>query len=295
MAMQQHPHYASTIEALGGRVTKQTFMENGRPLGQAQVVKRCLGPLKLAWIPRGPIWADGVEMGDKQEVLQHLRAQQPKCALRLITPNTSADTPLLRKMSYREVAPGQTFASLDLTLPAQARLTAQHRKWRNRLRHAQSCAWRYETRPFQPINDAPLLKLEVQQRRERRYRALPPSFTQAWATANRNAAQLFLAHDQNEMIAFVLILIHAPSASYHIGWSNTAGRHNSCHNALLWRASNWLAQRGIERFELGIVNPARMPGLTRFKTGIGARCHTTGPTMLARPQVRVPKLWPSVA
>ncbi|MFK7937866.1 MAG: GNAT family N-acetyltransferase [Roseovarius sp.] len=295
MAMQQHPNYASTIETLGGKVQHLTCHDGAKPLGHVQILRRKLGPLQVAWVPRGPVWTPDISPSDKREMWAQMRQTLPRRSLHLVTPNSQADADLLHTMSYRQIARGQSFASLDLTSPKTARLAAQHGKWRNRLRHAQNADLRIESRAFHPLQDTHLLQLERKQRRTRGYRALPMAFTQAWATTNPRATRLFVASQGHDMVGFVLILVHAPSASYHIGWSNAAGRKASCHNLLLWRAANWVADQGVETLELGLVDPAEAPGLTRFKLGMGAQLHHTGPTMIALPRLHLPKLWPRAA
>lgn len=291
VAMQQHPHYATAIEALGGQVRQVACQMHGKTLGHAQIIQRRIGPVRLQWLPRGPVWKNGTGADDKQDMLLRIHHDQLQAPLRLVTPDTDADATRLRDLSYRELAQGQTFAHLDLTSPKPARLAMQHGKWRNRLRQAQASQLQCAERPFHPDADAAYLALEAQQRRSKRYRALPARFTQAWATTNRRATQLFECRHAGSLVAFVLILLHAPSASYHIGWTNDAGRQHSAHNLLLWRASNWLAERGYTTLDLGLIDDTALPGLTRFKLGMGAKPHSTGPTMIALPHLRFPQPW----
>ncbi len=295
MSMQQHPHYAATIEALGGRAQAYLCKDGDTPLARVQVIERKIGPVNVAWVPRGPAWPQVISDNDKILVLQKLNRSLPPRSVRLMTPNAAADQALLQDMHFKDVVAGQSFAILDLTRSTEDRLARQHGKWRNRLRQAQNARIMVQSRLFHPDHDRMLLKLENLQRRKKGYRALPPAFSQAWASSNRNAAQVFTAEDQTGLIAFVLVLIHPPGATYHIGWTSDRGRLTSCHNLLLWRASNWLAERGVTELDLGLIDAEAAPGLTRFKLGMGAQTHTTGPTMVGVPKLRIPKLWSRAA
>ncbi|MDF1668938.1 MAG: GNAT family N-acetyltransferase [Roseovarius sp.] len=288
-ALQQHPHYGAAIRQLGGQTQAFDITDVNHTVARVQVIARKLGPLKLAWVPRGPLWTPNVTEAQKQTAIELLARSIPRPTVRLMTPDTVEDAAMLRQFQHRELTAGQQFARLDLTKPKPERMASQHGKWRNRLRHAQNANVTYQCRPFKPATDQPLLDLELQQRRALRYKSLPAGFVHAWAMANKKAAQLFLANDRDGPIGFVLLLIHAPTATYHIGWSNERGRALSCHNLLLWNASNWLARRGIKELDLGLIDPEETPGLTRFKLGIGAQAHKTGPTMLALPRLHLPK------
>ena len=289
--MQQHPHYAATVQHLGGDTTNYVSRDGDVTTARIQVVQRKIGPLKVSWVPRGPVWSNDVTDAQKSDVMANLHSALSDSRFRILMPETATDARIIRNMNYRVLFPEQHFARLDLTTSVSHRLAAQHGKWRNRLRHALNSGTFFRSRPFKPGQDSKLLQLEHAQRRQKGYKALPSQFTLAWAKANHNAAQLFLAEDRAGLVAFVLILVHAPTATYHIGWSNERGRAASCHNLLLWRASNWLAERGIEELDLGLIDPDGAPGLTRFKLGIGAQTHTTGPTMISLPRLSLPKFW----
>lgn len=273
-AMQQHPHYMRALRAMGagGHVLSE---EDGT---SAQVITRRFGPLRLNWIARGPLFPGD---GDKEQRLVALLGDLPGCTFAL--PDRVEETPSFRRAGFVALGTAQEVAELDLTSPEPARLAAQHGKWRNRLRRAQSSAITIAHSPYDPQRDAPLLALEEAQRRSRRYLALPTDFCHAWAATNPKATRLFRADGPEGLWAFVLILLHAPSASYHIGWTGAAGRKASAHNLLLWQASNWLAARGYLRLDLGGIDRAKSPGLARFKLGSGAAPHAIGPLMWRLP------------
>lgn len=286
--MQQHPRYATSLGALGIKVTRLTVFDAG-PVAHLQAVQRRLGPLRVTWVPRGLIWEENVCEASRSEVYLALRTALPRSHLQLIGSSDSSEDPLLGASGFRKLTAPNNHAWLDLTAETPTRLARQHGKWRNRLRHAQSAGLRIATRPFSPETDLQLLHLEQAQRRAKGYRALPPGFTLAWARANRDAVQVFGAVGSQGIAAFIIVLIHAPTASYHIGWTGDEGRATSAHNLLLWKASCWLAERGYKALDLGMIDQKRSPGLARFKLGIGAEEQTGGATFFALPHLRLPQ------
>lgn len=274
-ALQQHPAYAGALRALGRDVRVAAFSCGGTPLGRAQFVLRRIGPLRLAWLPRGPLWHDAACPDQRAGALHLLRRAARMRALWAVCGDTPGPGPGWR------AAPGPEVAELDLTKGTEALRAAMQGKWRNRLRHAERQDMQTVNRPLCLLRDAPLLMRELEQRRRQRYIALPPAFTAAWVRANPRSARLLAAARGKEVIAFIVLLLHGPVATYHIGWSGPEGRVRSAHNLLLWRACSWLGQNGYARLDLGRIDAGRAPGLTRFKLGCGAGARTLGPTMLS--------------
>ncbi|WWR45122.1 GNAT family N-acetyltransferase [Roseovarius sp. S88] len=282
-AMQQHPYYGDALRALGADVTCLSARKHGVRVAHLQLVKRQFGPVQLRWVPRGPVWAPGASGRDRHHVVDLLHKDAGVAAGSIVSLETPAELPLFAAAGYRALWTCQYVAELCLCDAPEASLAAQLVKWRNRLRHAERSDIEVAHRRFQPGRDNWLLQAETMQRRARRYRALPPAFTKAWARLHPNATRLFLAHRQGRIIAAMLFLRHPPTASYHIGWSDTEGRKYSAHNLLLWRAANWLAVQGCQRLDLGTVDSENAPGLARFKLGSGAALRPLGPTMLRLP------------
>lgn len=283
--LQQHPFYGAALARLGVRTERLSLPCGAGPPGWAQIVHRRIGPLRLAWLPRGPLWPERASAAEQSAGLDTLRERLARGTLLL---RAGADTAPPASAAGGDgvvLAPGRAHAWLDLTGAKPERLAAQHGKWRNRLRFAERQGLSVTRRPFDTARDLPLLRLEMDQRRARRYRALPPGFTLAWAMAQPESVQLFLARRGTTLVAFLLILVHPPSASYHIGWTSPAGRAAAAHNLLLWRASNWLSSRGIGALDLGLCDAQTAPGLAHFKRGTGAEVLITGPTRLSLPRL----------
>lgn len=284
-ALQQHPRYGRAVGRLGGRAELLRLCEAGQDIAHLQLLRRRLGPVPVAWLGRGPVWRP--EIGDDARAAALVALPRLLPGLAALMPETAADARLLSRAGLPALFTPQSVAELDLTHPAPARLNAQHGKWRNRLRKAEAAGLHVAHRPLDPDRDAPLLDLELAQRRARRYAALPPAFTRAWAAEGPGTTRLFTATCKGEVAAFLLLLLHPPVATYHIGWTGAQGRRASAHHLLLWQAAEWLARMGYARLDLGSVDTDAAPGLARFKLGSGATLRQLGPTLL-----RLPALFP---
>ncbi len=282
-AMQQHPYYADALRDIGATVRSLDLRDHGQRIAQAQIVERRIGLLRLAWLPRGPVWAPGVSAGQKREVFDGLMSHLPRGCVLLGMAESHADQPLFACAGFRPLLRPQCVAELYLAKTREARLSAQSVKWRNRLRHAQKSPLQTSHRAFNPARDTWLLDYDRITQRQKHYRALPAVFTLAWARRHPHATRLFIAHLEGRIVAAMLILRHPPTASYHIGWIDPDGRKHSAHNLLLWRAANWLADQGCLRLDLGSVDLRNAPGLARFKLGSGAELRPLGATMLRLP------------
>ncbi len=191
--------------------------------------------------------------------------------------------------------PPATVAELDLRRPTAERRAAMHQKWRNRLRYAERGPLFIRRTPFPDDPDHWLLRADAEQQRTRGYRSWPAALTLAWTRANPGRAILFTACEGDRPVAAMLFLRHGRAATYHIGHTTDRGRAFCAHNLILWQAADWLARRNCHRLDLGLIDRARLPGLARFKLGIGATARPLGGTWLwwppaaamARPATRL--------
>ncbi|WP_294613574.1 GNAT family N-acetyltransferase [uncultured Roseovarius sp.] len=279
-ALQQTPQYARALAAMGTRVMVVAGHSDAGMLAQALIVRRRIGPLTLNWLPLGPIWKPGLAAQHRDAFLSNLTRILSGGAVWLGNAETEVAAGDFTAHGFHSMITPTPVARLDLSPPATTRMAAQHGKWRNRLRHAQSADLVVRQREFDPTRDADFLARETAQRRKRRYRALPVGFTLKYAAQNPGSARLWSAHKNGALAAQMLILHHGVTATYHIGWTNEIGRKTSAHNLLLWQAQAWLAERGVTRLDLGLIDTDHTPGLARFKLGSGAALCTPGPTMI---------------
>lgn len=274
--MQQHPHYAACLRHLGTEAMAADFHDDGRHVARAQVYARRIGPARVFWMPRGPVWRDPPDDRAPTLALRDLRRTVARRGLWIVSQDGTGPLPATLPLSR-----AQRVAEMDLARDTATRRAALHPKWRRALVRAEAAGLRIEARTLRPA-DAALLAHEAAQRRDRRYAALPAAFTTAWAALHPDATRILVAHSGGAPVAFMLFLLHAPVATYHIGWSGPEGRRLAAHALLLWRASDWLAAQGFLRLDLGALDP-RTPGLDRFKLRSGALPRTLGPARLLLP------------
>lgn len=174
-------------------------------------------------------------------------------------------------------------ALLDLKQTAGSQREALHQKWRNRLNRAQGRGLRVsrQNMPLDPNHW--LFAADQAQQRKRGYRSWPVALTLAYAKANKGQAKLFQAFEGTTAVAAILILRHGRGATYHISHTTQTGKALSAHNLLMWEVMLWLARKGCEQLDLGLINTEEAPGLARFKLGTGARLSQLGGTWLLWP------------
>ncbi|WP_119839921.1 GNAT family N-acetyltransferase [Pseudooceanicola algae] len=245
--MHRHFYYAKALAKLG---SETTLMPDGT-FG----VRRRFGPTAVLWLPA------------PREV-PVLRGRRGVTILQ--APDRDMDRALRRSGAIPVLTP-QSHAVLDISLSQDKREAGFAQKWRNRLNRARRSDLQVTHAPFPRDLDHWLLRREAEQRKARGYRALPSGFAIAWPQT-----RLFTAYAEGQPVAAMLFLLHAPGASYHMGWSGTTGRACSAHNLLLAEAAEWLHRRGHARLDLGTLQPRRAPGLAHFKLGSGAQVETSG-------------------
>jgi hypothetical protein len=274
LPLAQSPGYARAMARLGVEVEELTFSTPQGIAGHAMIqTRRWPGLGRLGLISRGPVWCTQPGPRLLEPTISALRHP--------VVLNADGMAPeALRAAGFFQIMTGATIARLDLSGDVSIRRGRMHQKWRNRLTNAEAGPLRVgrEKMPADPKHW--LLRAEEEQRRMKRYRALPTDFVVAFTKANPRQAQLFTATLHGETIAGMLFLRHGPNATYHIGHTTEAGRKHHAHTLILARAADWLAEQGVAALELGPVDTVKTPGLARFKLGSGATAHVLGGTWL---------------
>ncbi len=268
--LQQSWAYGAVAERLGRQVARARIFQAGRPVGLAQVI---VAPGRFgarALLTRGPVLTGGGPAGILTALRRSLPARGPKVLIATPERAGGGGVPLMTAAHIAE---------LDLTPNEEALRAGLAGKWRNRL----VASGRAGLTITEEHDLEPLLRKEAAQRQHRGYGALPAAFTRAWAEQAPEGWRLYVARRKGRMLAAMLFLLHAPGASYHIGWSGEEGRAASAHNALMWHAICALRRRGITRLDLGALNTEDTPGLARFKLGTGAKARALAPTVLSLP------------
>lgn len=268
LPLQQHPNFASALRLLG-REMRMVDLPGAAPI---QIMSRF--GLRLA--SRGPIW-------HRPPTPEDSRALR-KSRLHIIN-SDGQDHDILKSAGFRQIKTPSYVAELSLTGTPKTRLAAMKSKWRNTLRRAESAPFSIQRELFTPRRHGWLLEEDLKQQKEKGFRSLPHTLLGAYGVANPRDQLVFVAYIAATPIAAMLFLIHGNVATYHLGWLSDLGRKHAAHNALLVRASNYLAKQSIKRLDMGTVDTVNAPGLARFKIGSGADIRPLGGTWL-----RVPSL-----
>lgn len=283
-ALQQSWLYGEALRALEVPIHRVMAFEDGQAVAAAQfMVRRIAGYLSLASCARGPVFSPGLDTDKRRWLYRQIRSSIPTRRLRvtLFAPDASSEAAHSEVEGLKRVMTGYSTVMLDLTRPADSLRADLEGKWRNRLVRAEA-----QTSLKVFVNaSAPkvlwLLARESEQRTTRNFRGLPTQFVQAWMDAADSPAKAFAisrAEVGGETVGAMLFLIHGSVATYHIGWADDTGRKLNAHNLLLWRAMQYLAERGVKALDLGGVNTHALPGISRFKLGTGGTVKTLAGT-----------------
>ena len=284
-SLQQSWAYGQALQTLRVRILRAAVLEGGQVVGIAQfMVRRLAGYLALASCTRGPVWQPELPASRRAEALRLLRKTLPLRPLRvpLFSPDAVASPAVDEETAgLWRVMTGYSTVMLDLRRPIEQLRREMDGKWRNRLVRAES-ATTFATRVEPSWPEAQrVLERETSQRAEKKFHGLPTDFVKAYVEASNSKQEGFAvswALEGKETLAAMLFLIHGSGATYHIGWSNDAGRKANAHNLLLWRGIEYLRRIGIERLDLGGVNTHALPGISRFKLGAGGTVLTLAGT-----------------
>ncbi len=277
-ALQQAWAYGQALQTLKVRILRAAVLDGANPVGIAQfMVRRFAGYIALASCTRGPVLHPELPAADRARGLRALKQSLPLRPLRvpLFSPDAPASPGIDQETAgLWRVMTGYSTVMLDLRRPLAQLRGDLEGKWRNRLVKAETQApFTVRVEPNLPECQR-LLEREARQRSEKKFHGLPTTFVQAYIDAAPSREQGFAvswAQARKETSASMLFRIHGSGATYHVGWSDDAGRKANAHNLLLWRGIEHLKKMGIERLDLGGINTRSLPGISRFKLGAGGQ------------------------
>ena len=262
--LQQNVNFVAAVNAAGGRASTLG------PVDSVILHRKVMG-LPVTMFPR---FDPDPEIID--HFLRHLKPAGLSQNLILFSPNSP--TPEMASLGAVPIMTPATVAELDLTKDQTARRSSMHKKWRNRLNKGLTAGLRLSEAPLPTDRIHRLLTQDEVQSKARGYKNWPTGLTLAYAATNPGQAMLFTASQSRTRLAEILILIHGSVATYHIGHISPAGKTRCAHNVLMDHAAQWLAERGLQRLDLGIIDTQNAAGLTRFKMGMGAKTRRLGGT-----------------
>lgn len=161
--------------------------------------------------------------------------------------------------------------------------------WRTAIRQAMRADIRISHGSLKHLDNW-IFDLDRAQQKQRGYRNWPKSFVEAYATVNPNDCVVFRAHQNDKVIAAIIVFRHGLGATYAIGTTTQKGKTVNAHAYLLWRAALYLGASGVHRFDLGRLDWKQASSLARFKMGTGATQRTLSGTWLNIPLFKHKKM-----
>ncbi len=278
-ALQQDWAYGTALKNLGIECHRAEVFLDGERVGLAQFVcRRYAWTVGFALCSRGPLWIREVPAADRARIYAELKRTLPMARPRfaLFSPDLpDPHDPGLARLT--RVMTGHSTVMIDLTQTPEAFRAGMEGRWRNRLVAAEKAGLNIVRTGANPGQYRWLLEEERAQRATRGFHGLPVEFVERYiqARAQTTKTSLVLRAEQGkDKVAAMLFLIHGTAATYHVGWSNDAGRDANAHNLLLWRAFHELRERGVRQLDLGGINTRSLPGISRFKIGAGGQVLT---------------------
>ncbi|MGI6368078.1 MAG: lipid II:glycine glycyltransferase FemX [Anaerolineae bacterium] len=258
--------------------------QDGAPLAAAQVLYRRIGPLTMAYVPRGPVFHDDQpEVADAlwQAIHRHGRSMR---SLWLMVEPEWLDTDTQRHVWLKSsgfhparvtVQPRRTVI-VDLGGDEEAILARMKSKWRYNIRlssrrgvtvreaGSECLAVFYGLMQVTGTRDG--FGIHSAAYYERAYRLF----------AARGRACLLIAEREGEPLGSLMVFAHGSCAYYLYGASADAGREAMPNHQLQWRAMQWARSRGCTQYDLwGISDEGpdavadSLQGVQRFKEGFG--------------------------
>ncbi len=286
--LEQSWAYGEALAAVEGCRTRRALItRTGRLLAMVQAfAKPGFLPLTPVRILRGPLWLEPeLANGERQGVLGLVKRQFRLARRELLIwspelPEGPESRALMRACGARQMVTGASTLVLELGRPVESLRAGLHGKWRNALTAAEQAGLKVR-RAADRRSFTWLVEQAEAHRRRVTYFGPPAALIRALAQAASEEEVLVLtARAGRERIAGVLLFVHGRTATYSLAWSGPEGRRRRAHNLLLWRAILELRERGLRWLDLGGVNPARAPGVARFKMGLGGRVHTLSGTYI---------------
>ncbi|WP_106744412.1 GNAT family N-acetyltransferase [Yoonia maritima] len=258
LPLQQHPKFSAALNRIG----VSTAVINLPSAAPVQVIRR----FGLNFAARGPIWHSSFrDVGELR-----------RSRLRLVNSN-GGDAKTLRAAGFRQLMTPAHVAELALNRDLERYMAP---KWRNIWRRAQHSPLTIYKEPFNDAKHQWLLDADLAQQKQKRFRALPHGIIHAYSAIAPKEVTVWIAKSQGDIVAGMLFLRHGICATYHLGWSNDAGRKHAAHHRMLIAAAHGFADTGVVQLDLGTVDTHGAPGLARFKIGTGANIRTLGGSWL---------------
>ncbi len=294
LTYEQSLTYARAAAARIGAEARFVVLEtaDGTPAAAACLrIKRVPGLGRgIAWIAAGPLTRPRERPAPApdqlREILSALRREVHAAGhvLRLRLPVVAGYDPgdsaaLAREAGFvpTESAPAYRTVVLDLDRDEDALMQGLHGKWRNPLRNALKAGLTLDSGPIAAFSDRFHGLYERVQRAKGFDPDIPPEFYYDLSGPDF-AHDVLIARAEGADVAGMTIGRSGPNAVYLFGATDEPGRRLNAGYFLMWHSMLHSRAAGMRRFDLGGIDAADNPTVTRFKlrTG-GAETAAPGP------------------
>lgn len=269
--------YGEAISATGGGVKRAIFRKNRKPVAFAQLFTKNVGSFAtIVQLLRGPVFlTEEPDQTDRFDALRLLQESdlQLKRKIRFWTPEilTSPDNDsLCRRLKWHRIMTGYNTIWLNLEANTEFLRQQLEGNWRNGLVKAEKQGLKIHVNSDRKTIEW-ITSVYEALRKERRFGGASGALLRA---AHQRATDqgdflVLQATLQRAPVAAVMLVRHGNSATYVIGWNNEAGRQTNANALLLWQGILALKNENVSWFDLGGVDTRSLPGIARFKLGLG--------------------------
>ena len=268
----------------GWKVERLAIMRDGAPIAAAQVLYRRVGPLSMAYIPKGPVLLD-----DDAEASAALwrgvdRASRRRRALWLtLEPEwRDGDQRRIEQLSHwgfevggQPIQPRRTVI-VDLQADEEAILGRMKSKWRYNVRLSERKGITVRQGELADVEIFHHLLITTGERDAFGVHSLAYYRAAYQLFCDEGRVALFLAEYEGEPLAGLMVYAFNGQSWYMYGASADRERARMPNHALQWRAMRWAKEQGCRQYDLwgitddegGAGNQA-LAGVERFKLGFG--------------------------
>lgn len=268
----------------GWTAVRAAVEQDGALLAGAQILYRCLGPVSLGYIPKGPAWAqaDPAVVETLWRTIHAVSRRMRAIALKVepcwLDNEDAQHRPLLGAQGWRasdSIQPRSTIV-VDLQGDEQAILARMKPKWRYNIRLSERKGVAVHEGSVDDVATFHALMRLTGQRDAFGIHS-EPYYRRAFELfAPQGRVKLLLASYKGEPLAGLMAYAFNGQACYMYGASSDAHRELMPNHQLQWCAMQWARSLGCQAYDLwGIPDveadplSATLAGVERFKGGFG--------------------------
>lgn len=240
------------------------------------------GVIHILHCYRGPVWMKGCETKQNWDSFLALFASTYPARLgriRRFLPeieDTEENRALLNSHGFKRFGDGYQTLNLDLTQDEDFLRKNLKPNWRHSLNRSEREGLSLEVTTGDATTRWFLSRYE-DDKTAKNYTGAQPKFLERLLVESRATAECLIVRvmKDGEPVSGKVIFVHGNSAVDQATWTGDLGRKSRAHHFLLWNAILLLKERGVDRFDLGGINPDTAEGVTTFKEGLRAQHYQT--------------------